>query len=80
MNQERWRLIERIFHSAREHGFAERAAFLRRACGEDDDLRDEISSRLRESDDAGDFLAESALPIGVSLLTRLHGVSPDGTD
>ena len=68
MNLERWRQIEHIFHSARELPPDDRAAFLSRACAGDAGLRDEISSLLSESDGAGDFLAESALSLGISLI------------
>lgn len=68
MNLERWRQIEQLFHSAREMPHGERDAFLRRACSGDAELRDEIGSLLRESDEGEDFLTESALALGLSFL------------
>ena len=70
MTTERWRQIENLFHAARELPGAERAAFLAGACGGDAELCFEVGSLLVESDDPGDFLTESALSLGVSLLAR----------
>ena len=70
MTTERWRQIENLFHAARELPGAERAAFLAVACDGDAELCVEVGSLLVESDDTGDFLAESALSLGVTLLSR----------
>jgi len=46
MTPERWRELTTIFHAAREHEGAERAAYLDRACGGDASLRAELESLL----------------------------------
>ena len=49
MTPERLRVIERLFHEARERTPAERVGFLARACGDDSALRREVESLLAES-------------------------------
>jgi hypothetical protein len=68
MDSNRWRLIEDLFHSARELPAGERAAFLARSCDGDAGVCDEVASLLREADDAGEFLSASTLSLGISLL------------
>jgi hypothetical protein len=80
MNRERWRLIERLFNIARELRSDQRTAFLDHACGDDVELRGEIKSLLDESEEGGDFLAESVLSLGISLMSHAPGVSSDGSD
>ncbi len=50
---------------------AERAAFLRQACGEDDRLRREAETLLAAHDRSGDFLASPALLLSASEWTTL---------
>jgi serine/threonine protein kinase len=49
MNPERWRQIERLYHSALEQDPARRDGFLDKACHEDPDLRREVQSLLEQS-------------------------------
>src|SRR5262249_34081306 len=44
----------------------ERAAFLGRACGGNDELRRSVELLLRAHDKAGGFLADSPAPVGVT--------------
>ncbi len=53
---ERWRRLEELFERASELEGAERAAFVRLACGDDDALRDEVSSLLASASGAGECL------------------------
>jgi serine/threonine protein kinase len=54
MQAERWRQIERLFHSALKRAPGERAALLAEACAGDDELRREVESLLAEhARDAG---------------------------
>jgi len=46
VKSERWLRIEGIYHAAAEISKAERADFLQRSCGDDQDLRKEIESLL----------------------------------
>jgi len=56
MTPERWRELTTIFHAAREHEGAERAAYLDRACGGDASLRAELESVLRPGETLTDFV------------------------
>ena len=49
MAPERWRQIERLYHSALECPPERRSAFLKEASGGDEDLRREVESLLRQS-------------------------------
>jgi serine/threonine-protein kinase len=46
MNPERWRRIEQLYSAAVERTPAEQAAYLAEACGEDQELREEVESLL----------------------------------
>ena len=49
MAPERWRQIERLYHSALESPPERRCAFLKEASGADEDLRREVESLLQQS-------------------------------
>ena len=53
MTPERWKRTEELYHAARARPPGQRAAYLAGACADDDDLRQEVESLLREpvSDD-----------------------------
>ena len=57
MNSNSGRTLE-VFTEAIQPPSEERAAFLDRACGEDEDLRRKVEALLRSNDRAGDFLEE----------------------
>jgi serine/threonine protein kinase len=61
MTPERWRHIERLYHSALERDADERAAFLAEACDGDNALRGEVESLLRCDARAGRFIESPAL-------------------
>jgi hypothetical protein len=46
MDVERWQKVERLYHAVLECEESERAAFLARACGDDEVLRREVESLL----------------------------------
>jgi serine/threonine-protein kinase len=48
MEQQRWRQIEQLYHSARERDTGQRPAYLSEVCGGDEDLRREIESLLAQ--------------------------------
>jgi serine/threonine protein kinase len=64
MLAERWREVERLYHSACELKPEERGAFLDSACGSDEELRREVESLLAQEDRAAHFLEtdEPAIP------------------
>lgn len=56
MTPERYRQIGQLYHRALELESDERAAFLDRACGSDDELRHEVESLLQVPEQARDFI------------------------
>ena len=53
MDAERMRQIEELYHAAREREPVERAAFLRGACGDNEELRSEVESLLAQDSRSG---------------------------
>ena len=60
MNPERWRQIERLYHSALERPSREREAFLDSECRGDEDLRLEVRSLLSRAASAENVLDRPA--------------------
>ena len=67
MTPERWAEVEELYHAALSHPPDDRAAFLARACGDDELLRSEVESLLNESLSDG-FLEGTALVSAHDLL------------
>ena len=61
MDPERWRLIDKVFHSAARLDESARPAFLEEACADNEDLRGEVESLLRNEDQAARFLEVPAV-------------------
>ena len=51
-----WRQVESLCEAALRHPADERAAFLRRACGDDEDLRREVEALIAKASQADGFL------------------------
>ena len=60
MDQERWRRVKGLFHSALEREPEERETFLGVACGGDTSLRREVELLLEKQAEAGSFLETPA--------------------
>ena len=58
--QNDWQRIRELFHGALERDPDDRAAFLREACGGDDQVRREVASLLAAHDNADGFLSGPA--------------------
>ena len=56
MDRHRWQQLSQLYHAAWGRPEADRSAFLRDACGNDDELREEVESLLSEDRDVGQFL------------------------
>lgn len=69
MTAEQLNRIPELFAAALEHPADRRAAFLRQACDEDDELFAAVLSLLSNHHEADDFLAESAMHEAAQLLT-----------
>src|SRR5262245_63409989 len=61
MVPDRWQLIQRLYDSALEQPVADRAAFLKRVCHGDDDLRREVVSLLAQQIPAANFMEVPAI-------------------
>jgi serine/threonine protein kinase len=69
VNPERWREIERLYHSAMERPPRDREAFLESECANDDSLRIEVQALLSREGSADDFLEEPAAAIAAQMVT-----------
>ena len=70
MNPERWRHIERLYHSALERPSREREAFLESECRGDDDLRLEVQSLLSRAASAENFLDRPAAAVAAQMVSQ----------
>ena len=70
MSNERWRRVDEIFTEAMDQPAAMRADLVRRRCGADADLHDEIAALLSASARSGDFLASPALDVFARQISR----------
>ncbi len=61
MNSEQWHRVRVLFDVAGQLPAAQRRAFLRNACAEEPELRQEVESLLEAAAEAGDFLEAGAL-------------------
>jgi serine/threonine-protein kinase len=68
MTPERHEQIERVFHAALELPLTRRSAFLEEACAGDPTLLAELHSLLASHEEAGEFIATSALEVAAGTL------------
>ena len=73
MDPERWNQVDRLLQSALECAGTERDAFLRRACGGDEQLEHDVRSLLSAHDRAGAFLDVPAIEEAARQLTDRRG-------
>ncbi len=69
MTPEQWEQIGQFYHAALELAPPERADFLARICAGDEALRREVESLISADEQAGDFIAASALKDAAGMLT-----------
>ena len=69
MTPEQWEQIGQFYHAALELAPAERADFLARVCAGDEALRCEVESLISAGEQAGDFIAASALKDAAGMVT-----------
>jgi hypothetical protein len=70
MDNERWNRVDNLLQSALDIPAAERDVFLRRACGGDEQLEQEIRPLLAAHDGADDFLNAPAIDLAARQLTE----------
>ncbi len=63
MTAERWDLVKSLFELALTVGPDERAEFLEKHCGADDELRHEVTSLLESHDDDAGFLEQPVMSV-----------------
>ncbi len=73
MTTDRWRHIDRLFHSTLECAHEKRASFLSQACADDHDLRTEVESLLRAHEQDGSFLDLPAYEVAADFLADAFG-------
>src|SRR5262249_15867998 len=73
MKPERYRQIGELYHAALVPDAGERAAFLERACANDEDLRREVESLLSSHEQASGFLGSGALGVAAAMLSDEEG-------
>ena len=78
MTSERWSEIERLYHAAREQAAGEAGAFLKQACGSDDELRREVESLLAFETDTEDFMEASPIDLAARHLAQERGEKMKG--
>jgi eukaryotic-like serine/threonine-protein kinase len=81
LGPEHWSQIELLYHSALEQEEGQRAAFLKKACAGDEELRRELESLLAQAEKTGSFLERPALEVAAKAMAQHEGgpVPPTGT-
>ena len=73
MTPDRWKDVERLYHAARAEAPEARPAFLAKACGGDEELRQELQSLLAHASAAG-VLDRAGMSVAEG---RLGGEAPE---
>ena len=68
MDRDRWKQVDSILQAVLEHPPRKRDAFLRRACGGDTKLEQEVRSLLVAHQEAGPFLERPAIEVAARAL------------
>src|SRR5262245_52094090 len=61
MTPERWKQIDQLLDSALQQEAGQRAAFLKKACAGDEELRREVESLLAHKEQGGSFIETPAI-------------------
>ena len=70
MNPERWEKVAQLHRAALEREGSERSAFLREACGGDEDLRREVESLLSYEGKEASFMESPAIEVAAKALAQ----------
>jgi serine/threonine-protein kinase len=60
---ERWRQVEQLYHASLQVSTDQRAAFLKNACGDDEELLSEVESLLAHEESAEGFIKAPAFEV-----------------
>src|SRR5262249_3434532 len=80
MVNDRWQLVERLYHAALECDPAKRDEFVARACGGGAELQRELNSLLAFDDQPGSFIEKPALEIAARVLASDSEAEPALTE
>src|SRR5262249_8700772 len=72
MAPERWQKVNELFHSALARDPAERPAFLRQACAEDDDLRNTVEALIASYETPGSFINSPPLALAAEIFEKVE--------
>jgi serine/threonine protein kinase/tetratricopeptide (TPR) repeat protein len=78
MTPDQWEKIKEVVEAGLEHGGDARKRFVDEACADDPSLRSEIWELIASSEEAGSFMAESALDAEMGLVSEDRDASLDG--
>jgi eukaryotic-like serine/threonine-protein kinase len=67
---ERWARVEELYHASLQVASGERAAFLKEACRDDEELRREVESLLAHEKSAVDFIEAPAFEVAARLVAH----------
>ena len=70
MEPERWARVEELWHASLQVASGERAAFLKEACRDDEELRREVESLLAHEKSAVDFIEAPAFEVVARLMAH----------
>jgi len=70
MNNNRWQLIEELFHDASQLQGAARAAFLASHCNGDERIMRDVTSLLAASESGSQFLEQPTFDLGIKILAQ----------
>jgi serine/threonine protein kinase len=80
MEADRWRRIEKLYHSAVEVPEDQRDAFLRESCEDDETLRQEVGSLLAYQNDSEAFMETPAMQMAARILAHDAEVVNDASE
>jgi eukaryotic-like serine/threonine-protein kinase len=70
MEPERWRRVDELYHASLQVATGQRARFLEEACGNDQELRQEVESLLTHDASAEKFIEAPAFELAARLMAR----------
>ena len=76
MTPERWKRVDDIFHAAREHDAAGRAAYVAAACGDDESLRRQVDSLLAHGEMLSNLQSSLRSDAGPTIVAPAAMVGP----
>jgi non-specific serine/threonine protein kinase len=70
MELERWHRVENLYHASLKVSANQRAAFLKEACGDDEELHHEVETLLTHEKSAEEFLKAPAFEVAARLMAH----------